>query len=274
MSCLSNYFKPMPWVVLLVFLACLEGQAQRTDLAIREAWSDPPELKELTGLKEEFTYEVKYSFFKLGEVIVEVLSDTTYEGKRAWHLKTVIRSNPGIPFVGKEENHYNSIFMESDSMPVEHIYWRDNVDEEEFRDVVYRFDREKQKVYGRMNEVESDTFDLEPGGNSGHPTFVTSRLYAGSDTTIRMPIYIDMNHGYLTINNTTDIESREYEAFENPVETFYTEGQTTIEGPFGFKGSFKAWFLTDAMRVPLEAHVRVWLGHVKIRLTDYKKQVR
>lgn len=236
--------------------------------------SPPPSFKEMVRWKEVFTYEVKYSFFKLGKVTVEALSDTTYEGRPGWHLKTIIKSNPGIPFVGREENHYNSIFRVPGALPVELIYWRDNVDENEPKDVLYLFDHEANKVYGEMKEARKDTFELEEGGNSGHPTFVTSRLFAGTDTTVRKPIYIDMDKGYLTVNHTTDTEMREYEAFDKPVETYYTHGETTIEGPFGFRGSFKSWFLTDELRVPLEAHVRVWLGNVKIRLIDYKKELR
>ena len=76
------------------------------------------------------------------------------------------------------------------------------------------------------------------------------------------------------MDNTLEKEKRKYDAFDEPVETYYGEGESTIDGPFGFRGSFKSWYLADDLRVPLEAHVRVWLGNVRIKLIDYKKELR
>src|SRR5699024_9473321 len=82
-----------------------------------------PELQELLKWKEEFTYKVKYSFFTLGEVQTTIVRDTTYEGERLWWLRTKIISDPSIPFMGKEENHYNTFFVETDSLPHTRLYW-------------------------------------------------------------------------------------------------------------------------------------------------------
>jgi len=65
---------------------------------------------------------------------------------------------------------------------------------------------------------------------------------------------------------------RSYEAFDEDIETYMSEGRADINGPFGFRGKFKSWFSTDDLRIPVEAHVRVIFGNVKVRLISYERQ--
>lgn len=259
----------------LFFLLCITGMGlgQNTAPATGDSLA-PPETSDILRWHEIFTYEVRYSFFKLGEVKVEVVGDTLYNGNKSWYIRTVITSNSGIPFVGREENRYNSIFMETDSLPQSQMYWRDNVDEEEYDDIRYEFSQADMKVYAREEDGRLDTLDLEPYGSSGQMSFIIGRLYTGTETLLQLPLYISLEKGYLTITNTKRMEKREYKAFEEPVLTYYSEGQTSIEGPFGFRGEFKSWYLADNLRVPLEAHVKVWLGNVRVKIIDYKKELR
>lgn len=234
----------------------------------------PPTADELLKWHEVFTYEVRYSFFKLGEVDVEIVSDTLYNGKQSWVLRTIIRSNPGIPFVGREENHYQSVFYsEGNSFNVQE-FWSDNVDENEYKISQYIFDRSRQKVYAYDKNHPRDTLALEEPASSGHITFLMSRLTAGTDTVVQVPVYLNREKKYLTATHTTKTEMREYEAFPGEIETYYTTGETNIDGPFGFSGEFEAWYRTDDLRVPVEARVKVWLGKAKIRLIEYKKELK
>lgn len=222
---------------------------------------------------EVLTYEVKYSFFKLGEARIEV-TDTLYRGEPAWHIRGIITSAPGIPFVGREENHYNSIFRVIDGSPTELVYWKDDVDDEEFSEDRYVFDYERQRVYAFKRGEPRDTLDLEQPATSGPLIFMFSRLIAGREADSRVFIYLDERKGTIDMKYSAGLESRSYKAFENPVEAFYADGYADINGPFGFRGDFEAWFADDALRIPLEARVKVWLGNVKVRLIDYKKELR
>ncbi len=257
--------------VLLLCLPVLSARAQDALINFSDA-IHPPADTELMRWHEVFTYEVRYSIFKLGEVKVEVVRDTVYQGKKGWHLRTIITSSPGIPFVGREENHYNSIFELTEDLPHTLVYWTDNVDEGKYDESRYRYDYERNKVFAREEE-EADTLDLEEPASSGQLIFIISRLYAGTNETFKIPIFLNLEKGYIEVANSTEKEEREYAAFPEPVETYYSEGSSTIEGPFGFRGDFKSWYLADNLRVPLEAHVRVWLGNVRIKLIDYKKEL-
>lgn len=264
------YFRRVSLILLLI-LFYTNGFSQDP---LQEKESSPPGIDEMLKWHEVFTYEVRYSLFKLGNVKVEVVSDTLYNGQKAWHLRSIITSNSGIPFVGKEENWYNSIFTTTDSLPRALLYWRDNVDEREYEDLRYEFNQDSGKVFVREEGNRLDTLALEPFGGSGHLSFLIGRAYAGTETSLNLPIYVSGEKGYLTITNTNRVEERSYEAFEEPVSTYFSEGSTSVEGPFGFKGRFKSWFRTDELRLPLEAHVRVWLGNVRIKLIDYTKESR
>lgn len=251
----------------------IHGQAQDSPLTFEHP-DRPPTMDELLQWKEVFTYEVRYSFFKLGEVQTTILRDTTYNGQKVWWLRTIITSNPGIPFVGKEENHYNTFFVETDSLPYTELYWRDNIDEQEFDDERYEFDYKNEKVYFSEKGIAQDTLALEEPSTSGQLIFYYSRLFAGTDRPYRLPVYLEGEKGYINGTNRSDIEMREYKAFEEPVKTYYSEGDANIDGPFGFRGEYKAWYIADDLRIPAEAHAKVWLGNVRVKLIDYQKEPR
>ena len=233
-----------------------------------------PTMQELLNWKEVFTYEVKYSFFKLGEVQTEIVRDTTYQGQKLWWLRTKIISDPSVPFMGKEINHYNTFFVETDSLPHTRLYWRDNVDEDEFNAERYDFDYAAQKVYISKAGEPEDTLQLTGPGTSGQLIFYYSRLFAGTQKSYQLPVYLEGQKGVIDVENTRRTEMRDYAAFEHPVKTYFSKGDAHIDGPFGFSGKFKAWFTAGDLRVPLEAHAQVWLGNVKVRLIDYKKELR
>jgi hypothetical protein len=234
----------------------------------------PPTLDEILEWKEYFIYEVRFGFVKLGEVRTEVVQDTTHAGDKLWWLRSKIISNPSVPFVGKEENHYNTFFVQTDTLPHTQLYWRDNVDEQEYNDERYRFEYDQQKVYVSEDEELVDTLEVTEPASAGQLVLVYSRLFAGSERDYSLPVYLEREMGYIDATNDATPRKREYDAFEEPVETFYSEGSADIDGPFGFKGKFRAWFIADDLRVPAEVHARVWLGNVKVKLVDYQKEPR
>lgn len=247
------------------------GAQSESTLIIRE--ESGPDAIELLKWDETFRYEIRYSFFKLGEATVTV-SDTVYKEQPAWHLQGIITSAPGIPFVGREENHYNSIFRIVDGKAIELVYWKDDIDDDSLNEDRYLFDYEVDSVYAFKEGEPVDTLYLEQPATSGPLIFFFSRLSAGQQKDSRIFIYLDEEMGTIDMKYTRERQDRSYKAFEQPVRTFFSSGHADINGPFGFRGDFKAWFANDELRIPLEAHVKVWLGNVKVRLIDYKKELR
>ncbi len=230
-----------------------------------------PGMEVLISANEKFVYNVKYSFFTLGKIYVEIVGDSLYKGRHTYHLKTSIESNPSIPFLGKEVNHYHSLMFTADSTPRTAVFWTDNVDEGIYEETRYEFDRQSGKVYTFKEGEARDTLELEEPASSGHIMFYFSRIFAGSNHSYRVPIFIDHEKGYVKIENSRQTDRREYEAFDQPVDTYLTTGYADINGPFGFRGDFKAWYVADPFRIPVKAHMKVWLGNVKVRLIKYTR---
>lgn len=232
----------------------------------------PPTMEKLLSVKEDFVYKVTYGFFTLGKIKVETVNDTTYNGKDCFYLKTVIRSNKSIPLIGTEINRYGSFVEVADSLPRTLQFWFDNVDENIMKETNYFFDRDQGKVFTYEMDEPVDTLDLEDPASSGHIVFYLSRLFAGTVQPYDIPIYIEHEKGRLRAESNPKTDMREYEAFDRPIPVYKSDGFADVNGPFGFSGRFKSYFSADEWRIPLEGHVKVWLGYAKIRLIEYSRE--
>ena len=96
-------------------------------------------------------------------------------------------------------------------------------------------------------------------------------MFAGSDESYTLPVYISKELGYINSDNVSTKKKRRIPAFEGRVDTYYAEGDADLDGPFGFSGKFKAWYMADDLRIPLESHFKVFLGNVKIKLIEYTR---
>lgn len=259
---LSSYF--------VLFLFFLHGSvfAQSEFTFDRD---EPPTMQMLIDAREVFEYEVSYGFFTLGWVEVELLPDTTINGETAYHLRTRIRSNRRVPFVGTRIVNYESIFQFNDEFPFSHYFWRDDIHDEEYESVRIVLDREENKVHFYEYGEYDTSLDLVEPASGGDIIFFYSRLFAGLEKPYELPAYIEGDMGKVTASSSKNTERRSYDAFDEPIETYLSEGTADVDGPFGFRGSFRSWFATDDLRVPVEAHVRVIFGNVKVRLISYER---
>jgi hypothetical protein len=230
-----------------------------------------PTIDQVLNVKENMIYSVHYGFLTLGTVILEPIRDTTYNGKSAFYARTIIRSNPSIPFVGRKERHYHSIFAKNDTTAYGLSFWTDSIHDNEFNDSRYEFDYSKSMVYISEFGIPTDTLALDGLGDSGPSLHYITRLYAGMNVKRNYPIYISNEKGNVEMNYTSRVETISSEAFGGTVNAYYSDGNAAVKGPFGFSGVYKAWHSTNACRTPLEAHVRVWVGNVRVKLQTYER---
>ncbi len=263
---------PLKLLLINVFLYSLliaESAVGQSELTFER--DVPPRTEELVSVHERFVFNVRYGFLNLGEVEVELLSDTTYQGKDVLHMRTIMRSNSRNPLIGTRDVHYQNFFSYNDEQIYSHLFWRDDMHDEEFERYKIEFDREEQKVRFFEKGEPGDTLALEEPASGGDIIFYFARLFAGTEKSYELPVYIDNEKGYVRAENSPKTEERSYDAFSDPIQTYLSEGTADIEGPFGFRGRFKAWFATDDLRIPVEAHVRIIFGNVKIRLISYEQ---
>jgi hypothetical protein len=236
---------------------------------------EPPTARQIIEADEYLKFEVKYGFFKLAWIELEAIRDTVVDGDTLSYLRSIIRTNSRVPFLDEELDYYSSVFyVNENNMPVTHNYWKDNVDEGKYREHDYFFDRELNQV-SFNRDGGRDTLDLVESATSGLLVFVWSRMFAGTKTPFDMNVYVSKKKGEILVENFTEIHRRKVIAFDDKeFDTYYSKGQAKENGPFGFSGSFEAWFLTDDLRIPVEARVKAFLGNVKIRLIEYKRGIR
>lgn len=258
------------WIpVLLIFLTWSDVHSQ----GVLTYDSDRvPTLDEIIDAREIFEYEVTYGFMTLGWVDVELLPDTTFAGEKAYHIRTRIRSNNKIIFVGTRIVNYESLFQHNEQWPYSFVFWRDDIHDEEYNRVRVLFDREEGMVDFYERGEYQESLELEEPASGGDIIFYYSRMFAGLETPYRLPVYTENEKGIVGAQSSDNIEYRKYDAFDDPIPTYLSEGTADVEGPFGFRGSFKSWFSTDDLRIPVEAHVRVIFGNVKVKLISYERE--
>lgn len=258
-------------LIILILLMFPFGILQAQSGLIYQS-SEQPTMDMIIDAREVFEYEVSYGFLTLGWVDVELLPDTTFNGEKAYHFRTTIRSNSRIPFVGRRIVNYESIFQFNEDWPFSHVFWRDDIHDDDYDRVRVIFDREQGLVHFYEYGEFEQSMELEEPASGGDIIFYYSRLFAGIQDEYVLPVYTENEKGYVSAFSGPNQEFRRYAAFDDPIPTYLSEGTADIEGPFGFRGRFKSWFSTDDLRVPVEAHVRVIFGNVKVRLISYERQ--
>lgn len=262
----------MGWF-LLVGLLPVAASAQKT--ALEElSWErgTPPDMEEILSIRERFVYEVHYSFFRLGEIEVELLPDTTVNGRQLQQMRTVIRSGSGIPFLRNRHVRYTNTFHYDREAIYSHRFWRDDLHDNEPMRADIQFDREEMEVRFFERGEPKDTLELVEPASGGDIIFFYARMFAGEEEPYALPVFIsEEGLGEVRASSSPWAEIREYEAFDEPVATYRSDGVADIDGPFGFTGNFSSWFLTDDRRLPLEAHVKILFGNLKISLISYEQ---
>lgn len=258
-------------IALLFFYACALATVL-APVAMAPADRIDPKLEKLVGLKERLTYEAHYGFMRLGQAVVEQYEDTTYEGQKRRMIRAVITSNPKLLFVGYKEEHFHSIIAHDDTTVYDLYYWKDDIDDREFGAEHYRFDYEAGHVLTWKFDGEPDTLDLDGPAVCGPAVLFRTRLLAGTGRSTKVPIYINQKRQYISMFDHRRTERVENTTFGNETEeAWFVDGDAAFDGPFGFSGKFRGWLKKNGQaNVPLEGHVKVWIGSIKVKLVKYE----
>lgn len=233
---------------------------------------DSDKLKRLVGLKERLTYEAHYGFMKLGEAVVEQYQDTVYKGQRHRLLRTIVTSNPKLLFIGYKEERFHSIVSNNDTTVYDLYYWKDDVDDKKYKVERYDYDYRNGRVLAWKERSGPDTLELKGPAISGPAVLYHTRMLAGTGKSTRIPIFINQKQYYISMQDYRKTEMVENTTFGNLQENaWFVDGDAAFDGPFGFSGKFKGWVLKDRHEnVPLEGHVKVWIGSIRVKLIKYE----
>ncbi|MCH8569115.1 MAG: hypothetical protein LAT67_12650 [Balneolales bacterium] len=236
---------------------------------INRAVEPPPTLRYMFEAHETFDFEVRYGLMRVGNVYVSS-KDTLINGKTYMLSMAVIESNSNLPLMGNRRYEYYSILEHNDTTAFSHDFWVDNIHRQRLPESRYQFDYENMKVISHLSGEITDTLDLNGPADGGLSLFYVGRANAGTEKSLQYPIFIDNQQSIVTVDNTLKTDRIRSDAFDGRmVDVFLSYGDANIEGPFGFTGKFESRFHTGEHRIPVEARVSVWIGNVRVRLTNF-----
>ncbi len=222
---------------------------------------------------ETLTYQVKYSFIRLGTLRMVVKDTLRINHKLAYHTQVYIDSDPLLFWVN-HHSLYESIFFENFEGCL--FKYDETVDETPFNGH-YQFDYTDSLIHIQMvSEKDPDSLIVKHNPFSGMildgiSLLYYSRYYA-TQTRIDTVAYL-ADAG----EETAIIEFEGYKKniflpdFKQAVKASYLKGHMTGEGIAGLSGFFKGYFAIDNQRPPLKAHLKVFIGFITLYLESWEK---
>lgn len=220
---------------------------------------------------EYLEYEVSFLGIKLGTIKVETVKEENLNGKNVYYAKATMQSNPGIPFVSLYAI-FNSWMDKSMGFSYQFVGNTKTSDGWLYNKIT--FDYENKKITNRhwLNDslITNDVFEATGKINDGCSLFFFARKYADIKKTVKVPTFIDGKF-ITTINFVGRREPVKIDAISYPVQTIYLDGRADWQGVYGLSGYFEGWFSDDYARIPIKAHMNVYVGKVLIELKKWKR---
>lgn len=221
---------------------------------------------------EELFYKVKYTFFTVGDLYFQVKKADTVRGNPVFHCHMHMKSNSRIPFVNIDDT-YDSM-IDADEF-YSHEFWAYEQQKDHVLYTHYDFDYDAGEV--RIIEkklFESDTVQtldstavLDVRVQDGLSLLFFAR--ANSATSNRQDVNVfAFNKLSQTFINFSG-KQEEVSVKDSKVDGWFLDGKMKFVGIAGIKEDFKGWFAPGPQKVPVEAHMKAFLGSVKLFIDDW-----
>lgn len=220
---------------------------------------------------EELTYEVRWTFFKLGTIRIVTRGD--------YSSTAYIDSYDDVPFVELHSVHstqMDSLFRSVSSRSLELVDGR-------WKGLEYRYDHARGMVYvdeivcakpadAPSSVVPKDTIPV------GRRDFVDGlsiafypRRYVHTGQTVSVPTILYGKLGQTTFDFSADTRNEEIDSHPGPIRVIEVQGSTSVVGVYGMTGGFTGWFTDDSSAVPVKGELKVLIGNVDVELIRWKR---
>ncbi len=231
-----------------------------------------PELNWTVG--EELVYSVKWSFISLGKLKLQVLSADSLDGRKVYHCRIRIDSNPSVPFVNihdmydsfiDAQDFYSHIFLSYEQKDDHVIYTR------------YDFNYNSQTVRMRMEKRTGENSEtlldstavLHQKVQDSLSLLYFARAMAKNQKNSDITVFAFNRVDTTRINFTGRKEK--VEIHDSDMSGYFLDGRLKFVGIAGVKEDFKGWFSRDAQSVPLKAYMKAFVGSVRLEIEDWQK---
>lgn len=261
-------------VAILTLAVSSSGYTQKNASAEASSVLAPPDDRMLM-VGEELHYNVGYSFFHLGRIVIKVTDSFERSGRTIYRAKAIIDSAPGLPFV----NVHIRFTGEFDEDLYSYVWTAEDSSDEEISFRRLRFDYENSRVFFEKGKrisdsvhVESmDTVAITSKCQDGLSLFFFARKNVRQKRELDVPTVIETEQVNTHFSFTQEIDEEEIDSVQYPIEVVLFEGRADFVGVFGLTGGFSGRFSNDEAGVPILARMKVLLGSIRIELDYWKR---
>jgi hypothetical protein len=226
---------------------------------------------------EELQYKVKWSFFRIGTIVIRTVRDTSWLDSSLYRMTMSLESSDGLPFVNVHDQN-ESLINAADAMSRAYFGKQgkgDDCDEIRFQyDEVHRRVFYYEKYPDKDKPVREDIIECVPPFLDGGSLFFFARCHAGSGKVLKVPAMADGAIRTMVLDFTAPLEEVEIGAFDKPIRTRkYTGFMDWDAGTSaGVSGEFTGWVSDDEAAVPIQAEMKALLGTVHLELEKWHRE--
>jgi len=196
----------------------------------------------------------------------------TIDNTFVYHIKLFIDSNPSIFFVNMHSVYESFI---DDKFRLNLFLSDEEIDNVTYK-TEYRFNYVDSLIHINMTDVNDPTKTIVRDDTinetilDGTTMIYYARSNVVSTKSDTITSFFESKRGKVIINFKGKHSKIKISALQSPMETYYLDGVVQMKGVAGLTGPFKGWFALDEKRPPLKAELKVFIGHVKVELEDWK----
>jgi len=261
-------------VAILTLAASTTGFAQKNASTEASSVLDRQAVNMLM-MGEELHYDVGYSFFHLGTIIIKVTDRFERHGRTVYRAKAIIDSAPGLPFV----NVHIRFTGEFDEELYSYDWTAEDSSDEgiTFRRLLFEYDSSRVLFIKGKRVIDSvlvesiDTVKITERCQDGLSLFFFARKNVRQKMEMDVPTVIEKEQVNTHFNFSHELDEEEIDSVQYPIEVVLFEGRADFVGVFGLTGGFSGRFSNDEAGVPIIARMKVILGSIRVELDYWKR---
>ena len=224
---------------------------------------------------EKLSYVVKYAFFVLGRVTLEITGKEEIDNRTTYNTAAYIDSYENIPFVDIHQIYKSTVTNEYYSHFFEGIVKTDDYDT--FTDYYFRYDSTKIRVIkGKITprQIWTDsTTNIEANKKyqDGLSIYYYARMNSGQKKSEELHGFVNEKKVTANINFYDKVEETTIDAVDYPVACVKVDGHLNFISIYGLTGYYEGWFTNDAAAIPILAKMKVMVGNITLELKEWRR---
>ena len=224
---------------------------------------------------EKLSYVVKYAFFVLGQVTLEITGKKEINDHTAYNTIAYIDSYENIPFVDIHQIYKSEVTNNYYSDYFEGIVKTDDYDT--FTDYYFRYDSSKIRIIkGKVSPEQiwtdsTSSIETDKKYQDGLSIFYFARMNSGQKKSEEVSGFVNEKKVGTTINFYDDFEDISIDAVDYPVACVKVDGHLNFVSIYGLTGYYEGWFSDDEAAIPVLAKMKVMVGNITLELRKWER---